>query len=235
MVQAPLTLGLSLIGTFIGSTKGYDQFYNKKIDVIEMKELYSQDIEYPVREEKNDVPATVVVLSGDEEEREEPVCVVGSWDGWKEPQPLTYNPDSKLYFTKLLLTPGQYQFKFKCGEEWFTEKGRECDEHTNHNLTAMPLERPLTRYCNLEGLRKASAAYSKRFYEYKEFYAFHIGNIVVMIREPEHHLESVCVIINLSTTEETLTKPIELIGNVTSSELWVQSDLAIYEGLVTQT
>jgi hypothetical protein len=31
------------MGAFIGSTKGYDQFYARKIEVTEMKQIYSYD------------------------------------------------------------------------------------------------------------------------------------------------------------------------------------------------
>lgn len=46
VLQTPVSFALGLIGTFIGSTKGYDQFYSKKIDVTEMQKLYAQDICY---------------------------------------------------------------------------------------------------------------------------------------------------------------------------------------------
>jgi hypothetical protein len=41
ILQTPVSFALSLIGTFIGSTKGYDQFFSKKIEVTEMNELYN--------------------------------------------------------------------------------------------------------------------------------------------------------------------------------------------------
>lgn len=47
VLQTPVTVAISLIGTFNGSTKGYDQFYTKKIEVTEMRQLYLQDISYP--------------------------------------------------------------------------------------------------------------------------------------------------------------------------------------------
>lgn len=36
-LQTPVTVALSFLGTFIGSTKGYDQFYSKKVDVTELR------------------------------------------------------------------------------------------------------------------------------------------------------------------------------------------------------
>jgi len=33
VLQTPVTVIISLMGAFIGSTKGYDQFYAKKIEV----------------------------------------------------------------------------------------------------------------------------------------------------------------------------------------------------------
>jgi len=53
VIQTPLTLGLAMIGTFIGSTKGYDQFYSRHIEVTEMRQLYAEDVEFPVKEERS--------------------------------------------------------------------------------------------------------------------------------------------------------------------------------------
>ncbi len=43
VLQTPVTVLISLMGTFIGSTKGYDQFYARKIDVTQTEKLYSFD------------------------------------------------------------------------------------------------------------------------------------------------------------------------------------------------
>jgi hypothetical protein len=40
ILQTPVSIAISMIGTFIGSTKGFDQFYSKKIEVTELRELY---------------------------------------------------------------------------------------------------------------------------------------------------------------------------------------------------
>lgn len=47
IIKTPMTLLLETLGTFIGSTKGFDQFYSHSIKVIEMQQLYSKDV--PVR------------------------------------------------------------------------------------------------------------------------------------------------------------------------------------------
>lgn len=47
VLQTPVTFAISLIGTFIGSTKGYDQFYSRKIEVTELRTLYKQDVSFP--------------------------------------------------------------------------------------------------------------------------------------------------------------------------------------------
>ena len=36
-----------MTGTFIGSTKGFDQFYSQQILVTELKPLYQNDYNYP--------------------------------------------------------------------------------------------------------------------------------------------------------------------------------------------
>lgn len=40
ILQTPISYLLSLIGTFTGSCKGFDQFYSKKIQVTELRQLY---------------------------------------------------------------------------------------------------------------------------------------------------------------------------------------------------
>ena len=50
--------------------------------------------------------------------------------------------------------------------------------------------------------------FAEKYTNYKEYHAFHIGNVVIVIRESEDHLNSVCMIANLSKTEEVLKVPI---------------------------
>jgi hypothetical protein len=47
VLQTPVSFVISLMGTFTGSTKGYDQFYSKKIEVTELRQLYHQDVSFP--------------------------------------------------------------------------------------------------------------------------------------------------------------------------------------------
>ncbi len=64
---------------------------------------------------------------------------------------------------------------------------------------------------------------------------WNIGDIVIVIREPVDHLESICIIANLSTQETTLPSEIGLVGSITDCDLWLQSELSVYEGLTMQT
>lgn len=45
VLKTPICVITELSGAFIGSTKGFDQFYSKKIDVIEQGALYLHDLE----------------------------------------------------------------------------------------------------------------------------------------------------------------------------------------------
>ena len=56
-----------------------------------------------------------------------------------------------------------------------------------------------------------------------EYYAYNEEDVIVMIREDCEHDEAVCVIANLSTTEQKFTKPIELPGIYVQSEVWHQT------------
>lgn len=47
ILQTPVAMLISFIGTFTGSTKGFDQFYSKKISVTELRGLYQEDVSYP--------------------------------------------------------------------------------------------------------------------------------------------------------------------------------------------
>lgn len=69
--------------------------------------------------------------------------VTGSWDGWKSK--LRMNPvhpnkeNPKLFFKKLMLRPGEYQFKYILNGEWMLEKSKPVinDENgiSNHPLS----------------------------------------------------------------------------------------------------
>lgn len=50
----------------------------------------------------------------------------------------------------------------------------------------------------------------------------------MIMREPKDHLESVCVVCNISLKETALSCAIPLDGNIVDCEVWVQSDLAVY-------
>ncbi len=52
ILQTPLAFLLPMIGTFTGSTKGFDQFYTNKILVTELRDLYQNDKKYPPLIEK---------------------------------------------------------------------------------------------------------------------------------------------------------------------------------------
>lgn len=79
-MHTPLAFLLSLTGTFTGSTKGFDQFYSKKIYVTEMKNIYKEDFSYPPIIDRSELQAVLITYSGSE------ICsVFGSWNGWKAP------------------------------------------------------------------------------------------------------------------------------------------------------
>lgn len=84
-------------------------------------------------------------------------------------------------------------------------------------------------------MRKFSAETADKFYSFKEYHVFNYGDIVIVIREPVDHLESICVIANLSKKSVTLSSEIILTGNIIESDIWLQSELSVYEGLTTQT
>lgn len=121
-------MAISLIGTFVGSTKGYDQFYSKKIDVTEMGRLYSKDIHYPPQRDQSKIQPFMIRYAGKEK------CnLVGSWDNWAQTHALTYHSETQTYYTTLYLPPGHYEYKFKSEDnKWFLEPERFSNHNSNH-------------------------------------------------------------------------------------------------------
>ena len=78
VLHTPLAYLLSMIGTFTGSTKGFDQFYSKKIYVTERKSLYQNDYNYPPIIDKSQLQAVLITYTG-----KETCSVTGSWNEWK--------------------------------------------------------------------------------------------------------------------------------------------------------
>jgi hypothetical protein len=52
-LATPVSVLLTFMGTFTGSTKGFDQFYSKKIQVTEMRQLYANDYLFPPTVDKS--------------------------------------------------------------------------------------------------------------------------------------------------------------------------------------
>lgn len=98
-----------------------------------------------------------------------------------------------------------------------------------------PINKPKALYRSLEALRQCASKKADDFYNFKEYHVFNHGNIVVVIREPIDHIESICIISNLSKEEAPLTEEIGLTGVILDCDVWLQSELSIYEGLTTQT
>ena len=65
VLQTPVAFAISLIGTFIGSTKGYDQFYSKKIEVTELRPLYKQDTSFPPLVEHSEISGNLIQIKGE--------------------------------------------------------------------------------------------------------------------------------------------------------------------------
>ena len=77
-LQTPVAIVQTFLGTFIGSTKGFDQFYSKKILVTELEPLYSKDYKYVPVVENSEVSTCLITF------KSKGKCFLsGSWDHWK--------------------------------------------------------------------------------------------------------------------------------------------------------
>lgn len=132
-----------MVGTFTGSTKGYDQFYSKKIYVTELRPLYSEDFSYPPVIDKSEVNAYLVTFK-----HGGPCEIVGSWNHWKQSAPLTYHKESDTYYTLVYLEPGEYEYKFKDGKDWILDKSKP-NNGTNDILKVTPTKSFKSLYRNL--------------------------------------------------------------------------------------
>ena len=59
-----MTLLMSLLGTFIGSTKGYDQFYSHQISVTETIPLYKKDTCPKIMVDNSEIEKRKIVFYG---------------------------------------------------------------------------------------------------------------------------------------------------------------------------
>ena len=64
IIKTPMTVLISLLGNFIGSTKGFDQFYSHRIDVIEMNSLYKKDTPPKCIVDKSEIAKRKIVYEG---------------------------------------------------------------------------------------------------------------------------------------------------------------------------
>ena len=85
-LKTPMTLLMPLLGAFIGSTKGYDQFYSHRIDVIEMNPLYKKDARPKCIVDKSQITKRKIVYEGKDQ-----VLLYGSWDEWAHSEPMKKN------------------------------------------------------------------------------------------------------------------------------------------------
>lgn len=85
------------------------------------------------------------------------------------------------------------------------------------------MRQPKALYRSLEALRQCASRKAEQFYHFKEYHVYNIGNIVIVIREPIDHIESICIIVNLSKEEAPLTEEIGLTGNILDCDVWLQS------------
>lgn len=80
IVKTPICIILEYSGAFVGSTKGYDQFYSKKIMVTETNALYLQDeIKKVTKHTFNQIKRKIIYPSANSLDKIE---VVGNWSNW---------------------------------------------------------------------------------------------------------------------------------------------------------
>lgn len=85
----------------------------------------------------------------------------------------------------------------------------------------------------MEQLRKKGAESRDKFYLYNEYFAYNENDIIVLMREKKHTRESVVVIVNLSTNEQSFESPVKLPGVIHKSEVWLQKPYSQNEGFTT--
>jgi hypothetical protein len=97
----------------------------------------------------------------------------------------------------LYLPPGKYEYKFSRKQKWLLEEGKAV-EGTNHFFEIHDSRAPRSFYRNLEVIRQYINQQADRFFPFREYHVYNIGDIVVIKREPNNHLESICIIANVS-------------------------------------
>ena len=80
VLKTPVTVMISLMGAFIGSTKGYDQFYASRVSVVEMRKLYSYDNKMHPAIDKSEIQKVKFTFPADGLSS---LTLYGSWNNWK--------------------------------------------------------------------------------------------------------------------------------------------------------
>jgi hypothetical protein len=183
VLQTPVTVLISLMGAFIGSTKGYDQFYARKVDVTETQQIYSEDSRCHPQIDKSEIQKIKFTYpaSGFQNLR-----VLGSWDGWKHGTDMSLFPDTNLFEAYIEVPPGRYEYKFfdPKTNEWKVHPLRDLNQNGNHEHSLQGGEMAYKTICNnLESLRKDISKIADKYFIYSEYYNYHKNDIVVIIRE----------------------------------------------------
>lgn len=227
--QLPIALLCSFAGTFIGSTKGFDQFYNKHILVTEQAALYAQDkLTEPLVDNSGVVKKRFIFTGGSKH------CeLFGSWNNWKQGLVMTYDEQISKYWVDLELPPGKYEYKFKGDDKWVNEGNQNVNSNFNHEFQ-LPKGLVRTVYPNLEGFRKVTTKQIEKFKCYRQYYAYNDKDIVILTRQTQDHLKSITVIANLSNEPQKINTAIKLPGQFVSADVWYQTGFAVSKGISTE-
>jgi len=57
---------------------------------------------------------------------------------------------------------------------------------------------PRIFYRNFEAIRAKIHEMSEKYFPFREYHVFNIGDILIVFREPDNHLESITIIVNIS-------------------------------------
>ena len=63
-LQTPVAIVTTFLGTFTGTTRGFDQFYSRKVDVTEIRPLYSEEYSYPPVKNKQALQPYLIQYKG---------------------------------------------------------------------------------------------------------------------------------------------------------------------------
>lgn len=108
--KTPICIISEFCGSFVASTKGFDQFYSHKILVTETNALYKKDPVKPVTVRDDRIlDKKIVFQSSDPKLR---VQLYGNWNNWERGTVMDFR--GKLgYEADIDLAKGVYEYKFK--------------------------------------------------------------------------------------------------------------------------